>query len=82
DPNQKDDEETTAFHRAASSRHIKAINTLLRMGVDVHAVNARKRTSSTLHPNSGREEAVAALIHAGANVNARDYISYTPILYI
>lgn len=67
---------------AAYFKHPDAVRVLLDLGADVHqaAANATKVTALHAAVSSNQTQIVQWLVEAGADVNARQQIDYTPLM--
>jgi len=67
---------------AAYFKHQDAVRLLLDMGADVHQAASNPTKVTALHAavSSGQLEIVRWLVEAGADVNARQQIDYTPLM--
>jgi hypothetical protein len=75
------DPDQTDLMKAAESQDMSKVNNLLKSGSTLESKDQHQRTA--LHYASmtfGNRDVIAALISAGANVNARDGSGYTPMM--
>ena len=67
---------------AAYFKHADAVRALLDLGADVHQAAANQAQVTALHAavSSNQPQIVAWLLDAGADVNARQQMDYTPLM--
>jgi ankyrin repeat protein len=69
----------TSLHMAASKGDVARLKSILCHGADPNAVH-KGRTPLHSAVTAGKAEAIAALVAAGADINARDDRSQTPLM--
>lgn len=72
--------DASALHQAAADNDVAAVRALLSAGAEIDARDRKGRTALLVATHGNKVEA-AALIEAGANVNAKDDIDDSPYLY-
>lgn len=78
---QKTISEEMELLKAAKTNDTEKLETLLKKGIDIDAVDAHKRTALMVATYEHRVEAAKVLIKAGADVNAQDDRLESPFLH-
>ena len=72
DVNMTDDRKRTPLHEASEAGNIEGVSLLLRLGVDINAVDIDGCTALHLAIHQSHPEVALKLIHGGANGNIQD----------
>ncbi len=76
-----DDSGNNALHHVAKYGEPKFIGTLLKLGLDPDSRNYARQTPLCFAAEANKLEAVEFLIHAGADIEAKDRTGHTALVY-
>eukprot|EP01094_Clydonella_sp_ATCC50884_P024167 TRINITY_DN5990_c0_g1_i1.p1 TRINITY_DN5990_c0_g1~~TRINITY_DN5990_c0_g1_i1.p1 ORF type:complete len:715 (+),score=262.20 TRINITY_DN5990_c0_g1_i1:38-2146(+) len=79
DPNDSDEEESTALHKAAFNGHTACVSDLLKHGANLHATDEDGATPLHQAAFQGHADVVALLLKSGADIAAKDKDGGTPL---
>ncbi len=79
DVGQRDRDDRTGLHHAATAGHVEVLSILLEAGADHDARSSRERTALHDAASAGKHEAIAVLLSAGASIDATDQDGRTPL---